>query len=104
MAGSTTIPAELIRRVEKEWGANFVPCYGQTECSGVIVQGLPEDTPEDKSDWAGRPLEQVEVRVVDPATGRVVPHGGGRRVPRPRIHDDGRLLRDAGGDRRGPGC
>ncbi len=75
MAGSTTIPAELIRRVEKEWGANFVPCYGQTECSGVIVQGMPEDTPEDKSAWAGRPLEQVEVRVVDPATGEVVPSG-----------------------------
>jgi fatty-acyl-CoA synthase len=75
MAGSTTIPAELIRRVEKEWGANFVPCYGQTECSGVIVQGLPDDTPEDKSDWSGRPLEQVEVRVVDPTSGEVVPHG-----------------------------
>jgi acyl-CoA synthetase (AMP-forming)/AMP-acid ligase II len=74
MAGSTTIPAELIRRVEKEWAANFVPCYGQTECSGVIVQGMPGDTPEDKSDWAGRPLEQVEVRVVDPATGAVVSH------------------------------
>ncbi|WP_084670888.1 AMP-binding protein [Sporichthya polymorpha] len=75
MAGSTTIPAELIRRVEKEWGANFVPCYGQTECSGVIVQGMPTDSPEDKSAWAGRPLEQVEVRVVDPGTGQVVPHG-----------------------------
>ena len=75
MAGSTTIPAELIRRVEKEWGANFVPCYGQTECSGVIVQGMPNDSPEDKSEWAGRPLEQVEVRVVDPASGKVVSHG-----------------------------
>ncbi len=75
MAGSTTIPAELIRRVEKEWGANFVPCYGQTECSGVIVQGMPGDTAEDKSDWAGRPLEQVEVRFVAPGTGAVVPCG-----------------------------
>ncbi|MGQ0464177.1 MAG: AMP-binding protein [Sporichthyaceae bacterium] len=75
MAGSTTIPAELIRRVEKEWGAAFVPCYGQTECSGVIVQGLPGDTAEEKSAFAGRPLEQVEVRVVDPATGALVPHG-----------------------------
>jgi fatty-acyl-CoA synthase len=75
MAGSTTIPAELIRRVEKEWGANFVPCYGQTECSGVIVQGMPSDSPEDKSAWAGRPLEQVEVRVVDPRTGAVCPTG-----------------------------
>jgi len=75
MAGSTTIPAELIRRVEKEWGANFVPCYGQTECSGVIVQALPEDSPEDKSAYAGKPLEQVEVRVVDPASDDLVPLG-----------------------------
>jgi fatty-acyl-CoA synthase len=75
MAGSTTIPAELIRRVEKEWDANFVPCYGQTECSGVIVQAFPTDSPEDKSAYAGRPLEQVEVRVVDPATGELVKHG-----------------------------
>jgi fatty-acyl-CoA synthase len=75
MAGSTTIPAELIRRVEKEWGATFVPCYGQTECSGVIVQALPEDSPEDKSAYAGKPLEQVEVRVVDPASGDLVPLG-----------------------------
>ena len=75
MAGSTTIPAELIRRVEKEWDANFVPCYGQTECSGVIVQAMPEDSPEDKSAYAGKPLEQVDVRVVDTATGELVPHG-----------------------------
>ncbi|MGQ0625691.1 MAG: AMP-binding protein [Sporichthyaceae bacterium] len=75
MAGSTTIAAELIRRTEKEWCASFVPCYGQTECSGVIVQGMPQDSAQDKSAWAGRPLEQVEVRVVDPGTGTVVPHG-----------------------------
>lgn len=75
MAGSTTVPPEVVRRVEQDFGCSFVPCYGQTEAGGVIVQAHRTDTVEDKSQRAGQPLEQVDVKVIDPETGAIRPCG-----------------------------
>ncbi|MGH3629504.1 MAG: class I adenylate-forming enzyme family protein [Sciscionella sp.] len=75
MAGSTTVSPEIVRRVEEEFGCAFLPCFGQTEASGVIAQARPEDTPEDKSRRAGQPLEQIDVKVIDPASGEIVSCG-----------------------------
>ncbi|SNR90865.1 fatty-acyl-CoA synthase [Haloechinothrix alba] len=75
MAGGTTLSPEIVRRVERDFGCAFIPCYGQTEASGVIAQAHIDDSLEAKSERAGQPLEQVEVKVVDPATGEIVPCG-----------------------------
>lgn len=75
MAGSTTVSPEIVRRVETEFGCSFVPCFGQTECAGVIAQAHRSDTPEDKSSRAGQPLEQVDIKVIDPHTGEIVAPG-----------------------------
>lgn len=75
MAGSTTVSPEIVRRVESEFGCSFVPCFGQTEASDVIAQAHRGDSAEDKSQRAGRPLEQVDVKVIDPASGEIVPCG-----------------------------
>ena len=72
MAGATTLTPEFVRRTEKEFGCVFVPCFGQTEASGVIAQGFADDSPEDKAHRVGPPLEQLELKVVDPQTGAVV--------------------------------
>jgi fatty-acyl-CoA synthase len=71
MAGSTTLSPEIVRRVETDFGCAFVPCYGQTEAAGVIVQAHRGDTVADKSSRAGQPLEQVDVKVVNRHDGEV---------------------------------
>ncbi|WP_067478213.1 AMP-binding protein [Actinomadura hibisca] len=74
MSGGDAVPAPLIAETERRFGARFSTVYGQTELSPVITQTAPDDSPEDKA-HAGRPLPQVEVRIVDPATGTTVPVG-----------------------------
>ncbi|MFF2109407.1 class I adenylate-forming enzyme family protein [Rhodococcus koreensis] len=75
MAGSTTVSPEIVRRVEAEYGCAFVPCFGQTEASGVIAQAHRSDSAEDKSGRAGQALEQVDLKVIDPVTAEIVPCG-----------------------------
>lgn len=75
MSGGTTVPPELVSRVESAFGARFGAIFGQTEMGGVMCQSLPEDVTEDKTARVGRPLEQTAMKVVDPATGRIVPCG-----------------------------
>ncbi|MDT7629791.1 MAG: fatty-acyl-CoA synthase [Pseudonocardiales bacterium] len=75
MSGGTTVPPELVRRVEAAFGARFGAIFGQTEMSGVMCQSLPEDSLDDKTARVGRPLEQTEMKVVSPADGSVVPCG-----------------------------
>ncbi len=44
--------------------------YGQTEASPVITQTRTDDPLELRVETVGRPLPGVEVKIVDPATGR----------------------------------
>ncbi|MFC9976058.1 AMP-binding protein [Spirillospora sp. NPDC127200] len=74
MSGGDVVPAPLIAEAERRFGARFSTVYGQTELSPVITQTAPDDSPEDKA-HAGRPLPQVEIKIVDPAAGTVVPVG-----------------------------
>ncbi|HEY1966599.1 MAG TPA: AMP-binding protein [Pseudonocardia sp.] len=75
MSGGTTVPPELVTRVEAAFGARFGAIFGQTEMSGVMCQSLPEDSTEDKTARVGRPLEQTEMKVVSPTDGSVVSCG-----------------------------
>jgi len=75
ISGGTTVPPELVRRVEREFGVKLVIVYGQTEIGAIATATSPEDDPEDRETTVGRPLWQVEVRVVDSHTGSTVPVG-----------------------------
>jgi len=75
LSGGSTVPPELVRRIERELGVRFGIVYGQTEASPVITQTRLDDTIEDKAETVGQPLPQVEVEVIDPATGEIVPTG-----------------------------
>ncbi len=73
--GGSTVPPELVRRLESRLGAPFTIVYGQTECSPVATMTFPTDSPEDKAGTIGRPLPHVEMKVSDPLDGRELPLG-----------------------------
>jgi len=74
-SGGDTVPAEMVRAAEERMGARFSTVYGQTEASPIITQTSPFDSDEAKAETAGRPLDHVDVKVVDPSTGRTQPCG-----------------------------
>ena len=75
LSGGSTVPAELVRRIEGTLGVRFGIVYGQTEASPVITQTRLDDDAVDKAETIGQPQPQQEVKVVDPATGAVVAPG-----------------------------
>jgi fatty-acyl-CoA synthase len=75
MAGSTC-PVAVMKRVIKDMGANEMTIvYGQTEASPGITQTRDQDSLELKTSTVGRALPNVEVKIVDPATGNEMPIG-----------------------------
>lgn len=74
-SGGSTVPAELVRRLEDALGAPFTIVFGQTECSPVACMTRPDDSMDDKANTLGLPMPHVELKVVDPETGRILPVG-----------------------------
>ncbi|MEU1626019.1 AMP-binding protein [Streptomyces sp. NPDC020096] len=75
MAGSPC-PVEVMKRVVAEMHMSQVAiCYGMTETSPVSTQTRRDDDLERRTETVGRVLPHVEVKVIDPATGRTVPRG-----------------------------
>nr|WP_295469312.1 AMP-binding protein [Mesorhizobium sp.] len=72
VSGGTSVPSELVRRIERDLGADFVMVFGQTEMSGVICQSLRNDTDEHRSQTVGTPYVHTEVRIADRETGKTV--------------------------------
>jgi fatty-acyl-CoA synthase len=72
--GGTTVPAELVRRVESTFGMKLTVVFGQTESGPTITQTRLDDSPEDKAQTVGTVLPQTEVKIID-ETGRIVPVG-----------------------------
>ncbi|MGH3318945.1 MAG: AMP-binding protein [Streptosporangiaceae bacterium] len=75
MAGSNC-PVEVMKRVIGEMNMGEVTiCYGMTETSPVSAQTRPDDDLDRRVSTVGRVHPHVEVKVVDPATGLVLPSG-----------------------------
>ena len=75
VSGGSTVPVELVKRIEAEMGVKFSIVFGQTETSPVITMGRLDDSPEDKSESLGRALDHTEVKIIDPETDAIVPIG-----------------------------
>lgn len=75
MSGASAVPESLVRRVTQEWNCSFSILFGQTELHGVISQTKVSDGPVDQASTVGQPLPELEVKLIDPATGDVVPIG-----------------------------
>ncbi len=74
-SGGSTVPAALVRRLEDELDASFTIVFGQTESSPVDSMTRPEDSTEDKANTLGGPMPNVEVKIIDPDTGKTLPIG-----------------------------
>ncbi|HCA85076.1 MAG TPA: AMP-binding protein [Streptomyces sp.] len=75
MAGSPC-PVEVMKRVVSEMHmAEVSICYGMTETSPVSTQTRREDDLERRTGTVGRVLPNLEVKLVDPATGLTVERG-----------------------------
>ncbi|WP_269856452.1 AMP-binding protein [Streptomyces sp. RPT161] len=75
MAGSPC-PVEVMKRVVAEMHmAQVAICYGMTETSPVSTQTRADDDLERRTGTVGRVLPHLEVKVIDPVTGRTVPRG-----------------------------
>jgi fatty-acyl-CoA synthase len=75
MAGSPC-PVEVMKRVVSEMNMTEVTiCYGMTETSPVSTQTRADDDMERRVSTVGRVHPHVEVKVIDPGTGLVVPRG-----------------------------
>ncbi len=69
MSGAAVVPAALVERAKATFHCDLVISFGQTELHGIITQTEAADSPTDQEQTIGRPMPQVEVRIVDPATG-----------------------------------
>jgi fatty-acyl-CoA synthase len=75
MAGSPC-PVEVMKRVQKDMHMPDVTiCYGMTETSPVSTQSAVDDPLDKRVATVGRVHPHVEIKVVDPQTGRVVSRG-----------------------------
>ncbi|WP_373177227.1 AMP-binding protein, partial [Mycobacterium marinum] len=75
MAGSTC-PVEVMRKViDQMHMAGISICYGMTETSPVATQTRSNDSLQRRVTTVGRVGPHLEIKVVDPATGRIVPRG-----------------------------
>jgi acyl-CoA synthetase (AMP-forming)/AMP-acid ligase II len=71
----TPLAYDLCQKVRDKIGAACLNPYGMTETSALsLVAGL-DDPPETAMRTVGRPLGDLEVKIVDETTGRPVPSG-----------------------------
>jgi len=75
MGGASNVSPALIVGAEDVFGATVINLFGQTELSPVLAATRPEDSREDQLNTVGRPLPQVDCRVVDPSSGQIVDVG-----------------------------
>jgi fatty-acyl-CoA synthase len=72
MAGAPC-PIKIMRQVIDSMGARQMTiAYGQTETSPVVTQTRVDDPLELRVETVGRPIPQVETKIVDPHTGQTL--------------------------------
>ncbi len=74
MAGAPC-PYETVKAVLDEMKCKVLIAYGQTEASPVITMTSFWDTPEIMASTVGKMLPGMDVKIVDPETGRELPLG-----------------------------
>jgi fatty-acyl-CoA synthase len=74
-SGAAPVPVSLMEQVKARIGADVAIVFGQTEGSCCLTATLPDDSFELKSATVGKPLPHIDVKIIDPVTGMVVPIG-----------------------------
>ncbi|KXU33817.1 hypothetical protein A0J57_04025 [Sphingobium sp. 22B] len=73
--GGTPIAPELVRRLESELGVDHVMVFGQTETCSTVCLGVRGESDHHKFSTIGKAMPHTELRIVDPASGEIVPFG-----------------------------
>ncbi|CAG2102123.1 unnamed protein product [Medioppia subpectinata] len=76
MGGSPCSPSlldEIYKRIPT--CAHILLIYGATECSPLVTHTSVGDSPERRLKSVGRPIEHVEIKIVEPITGAIQPIG-----------------------------
>jgi fatty-acyl-CoA synthase len=75
MAGSPC-PVEVMKKVQSRMNMREVTiCYGMTETAPVSTQSTVDDPLDKRVSTVGRVHPHVEVKIVDPESGKIVPRG-----------------------------
>src|SRR5205814_2652736 len=75
MAGSPC-PVEVMRKVQSVMHIpEMTIAYGMTETSPVSTQSGTDDPLEKRVSTVGRVFPHIEIKIIDPTTGGVVPRG-----------------------------
>ncbi|WP_005035618.1 AMP-binding protein [Holophaga foetida] len=75
MAGSPC-PVEAMKRVQQDMNMTEVTiCYGMTETSPVSAQSRVDDPLDKRVSTVGSIHPHVEVKIIDPSNGRILPRG-----------------------------
>lgn len=68
--GASIMPVQVVKELGEQLpGAGLYNCYGQSEIAPLATVLLPEEH-ADRPSSAGRPLQTVMTRIVDPITGK----------------------------------
>ncbi len=74
VAGAAPVPISLMEEVKARIGADIVISFGQTE-GACIATTRPDDSFELKARTVGKPMPHIAVKIIDPATSKMVPVG-----------------------------
>ncbi|HET9920102.1 MAG TPA: AMP-binding protein [Ktedonobacteraceae bacterium] len=69
------VPVALMEQVKERIGADIIIAFGQTENTGAMTLTLADDPFERKATTVGKALPHTDVKIINPATGEVVPIG-----------------------------
>ncbi|MFJ9562873.1 class I adenylate-forming enzyme family protein [Streptomyces fuscichromogenes] len=75
MVGGSNLPRVMIEKAEKVFGATVHNIFGQTELAPVLTMTRRTDSHDDLVRTVGRPLPQVDCKIVHPVSGDVQPLG-----------------------------
>lgn len=75
MAGSPCPEVVMTQVIEQMNMGEVAICYGMTETSPVSTQTRPTDTLTQRTSTAGTAGPHLEIKVVDPESGQIVPRG-----------------------------
>ncbi|MGB0920372.1 MAG: FadD3 family acyl-CoA ligase [Alphaproteobacteria bacterium] len=78
VTGAASVPVQLVRDMKDRLGFEVVlTAYGLTESSGVVSLSLADDDFETIATTSGRPIEGIELKVVDAEGDQVPPNEAG---------------------------
>jgi fatty-acyl-CoA synthase len=74
--GGAPCPVEIMRQTIDRMGIREISvCYGMTETSPLSMLSRRDDSVEMRVTTVGRVLPHIEIKIVDPQTGKIVPRG-----------------------------